>query len=220
MKGDIIPNDDKWIYEWLDMESVSPEDVNKALLEANGDDVEVEINSGGGDIFSASEIYTALRSYKGNVKIKIVGVAASAASVIAAAGYSEIAPTGLYMIHNVRSSSSGDYRDMEHKTGVLKTANQAIANAYKQKTGLSDKELLKLMDNETWWNAEEAVKNKFIDKVMFDEEAPKLLNSIGGVPYETIEKIRNSVRKPGKDPAFLMQAELDLLKLRGKKFNE
>jgi len=198
------------------MESVSPEDVNKVLFEANGDDVEVEINSGGGDIFSGSEIYTALRSYKGNVKIKIVGVAASAASVIAAAGYSEITPTGLYMIHNVRSDSSGDYRDMGHKSEVLKTANQAIANAYKQKTGLSDKELLKLMDNETWWNAEEAVKNKFVDKVMFDEEAPKLLNSIGGIPPGTIEKIRNSVRKPGKDPAFLMQAELDLLKLRGK----
>jgi ATP-dependent protease ClpP protease subunit len=216
VKGDIVPNSDKWVYDWLGIDAVSPGDVNKALAEANGEDIEVDINSGGGDMFSGSEIYTALRNYKGKKIIRIVGVAASAASVIAMAGESEITPTGLFMIHNVSIESQGDYRVMDHTSDVLKTANQAVANAYKDKTGLSDKELLSLMDRETWWNAEEAVKNKFIDKVMFGKE-PQLLNSVGGIPHSTIEKIKNSVRKLGgknNDPAFLLQQELDLLKLK------
>lgn len=222
IKGDIVQSGDKWIYNWLGIEATSPQDVNKALADANGQDIEVDINSGGGDIFAGSEIYTALRNYKGNAEIKIVGLCASAASVIAMARHSSITPTGLFMIHNVSSRAHGDYRDMEHQAEVLKTANQSIANAYKEKTGLTDAELLKLMDKETWMSAEEAVKNKFVDEVMFETSTQPVkgfYNSFSGIPYEAIEKIKSKVKKPdieNKDNAvFLMQAKLNLLKLRG-----
>jgi len=149
IKGVIIPNDHKWIYDWFEMESTCPNDVSKVIDDANGEDVEIVINSGGGDVFSGSEIYTVLKDYKGNKTVKIVGVAASAASIIAMAGDKVlISPTAQIMIHNVRASGSGDYRDFEHTADVLKNYNKSIANAYRLKTGLSEKELLELMDKE------------------------------------------------------------------------
>lgn len=220
IKGDIVQNNDKWIYEWLGIEATSPKDVQKALEDANGQDIEVEINSGGGDVFAGSEIYTALRGYKGNMVISIVGVAASAASVIAMAGKSQITPTGLFMMHNVYGRAEGDYRAMDHTSEVLKTANQAIANAYKAKTGLSDKALKDLMDRETWMSAEEVVKNKFIDGVMFEtpKQAVSIYNGFGGIPPEAIAKIKNQVKKPDVEnngPDFLLQTKLNILKLKG-----
>jgi ATP-dependent protease ClpP protease subunit len=221
IKGDIVQSSDKWIYGWLGIEATSPQDVNKVLNEANGEDVEVDINSGGGDIFAGSEIYTALRNYKGNIQINIVGLAASAASVIAMAGKSRITPTGLFMIHNVHGRASGDYRDMDHSSEVLKTANQSIANAYKEKTGLKDEELFKLMDKETWMSAEEAIKNKFVDEAMFSQPqtVKGFYNSFGGIPHEAIEKIKSKIKKPDiesdDNSAFLLQAKLNLLRLKG-----
>ena len=222
VKGPIVSSDESWIYDWFGIENTSPKSVNKAIEEANGDELEVEINSGGGSVFAGSEIYTALRSYQGNVTVKIVGLAASAASVIATAGKSRITPTGLFMMHNVKTSASGDYRDMEHKVEVLKTANQAIANAYKEKTGLSDAELFELMDKETWMSAEDAVKNGFIDEVMFDtltQPVKGFYNSFNGLPYEAIEKIKSQIKKPDIEnndkSVFLLQAKLNLLKLKG-----
>ena len=79
VKGTIVSNDDQWIYDWFGMDATSPKSVNDAIIEANGDDLEVEINSGGGDVFAGSEIYTTLKAYSGNVTTKIVGLAASAA---------------------------------------------------------------------------------------------------------------------------------------------
>lgn len=227
IKGTIVSNEDKWIYDWFGIESVSPKDVSKALNDANGQDIEVEINSGGGDIFAGSEIYTAIRSYKGNVQINIVGLAASAASVISMAGKSKITPTGMFMIHNVSSGAQGDYRDMEHSAEILKTANQSIANAYKEKTGLTNDELLALMDKETWMSAEDAVKNKFVDGIMFNNQITNqkklaFYNSTQVIPPTTIEKIRNTIKKPqsdnSDDAVFLVQkaqAQLNLLKLKG-----
>lgn len=221
-----MSSEDKWIYDWFGIEAVSPSDVIKALNEANGQDIEIDINSGGGDIFAGSEIYTAIRSYKGNKLINIVGLAASAASVIAMAAKSQITPTGMFMIHNVSSGSQGDYRDMQHSAEVLITANQSIANAYKEKTGLSDKELLALMDNETWMSAEDAVKNKFVDGVMFSQKYSNqkklaFYNSTQVIPPDTIEKIRNTIKPPtdkSDDAVFLVQkaqAQINLLKLKG-----
>ena len=92
VKGTIVGNADKWIYEWFGMDATCPKDVNAAISEANGEPLLVEINSGGGDVFAGSEIYTALKAYAGTVEINIVGLAASAASVIAQAGHSRISP--------------------------------------------------------------------------------------------------------------------------------
>lgn len=225
VKGEIVGNGETWIYEWLGIEHTSPQNITKQLAEANGEEIEVEINSPGGSIFAGSEIYTALRSYQGNKKIRIVGLAGSAASVIAEAGESEISPTGMYMVHNVQSGARGDYRAMEHQGEVLRAANQSIANAYIDKTGMSSDELLALMDKETWLNAQQAVDYGFVDKVMFQDSRIPLTNSIGGIPPETIEKLRNLIKNPGNKATDFFNAEnlekqkaearLKLLNLKG-----
>lgn len=221
VKGEIVENSDAWIYEWLEIEHTAPKNISKQLNDAAGEEIEVDINSPGGSIFAGSEIYTALRSYKGTVKINIVGLCGSAASVIAEAGYSEITPTGMFMIHNVQSSASGDYRDMAHKSNILKTANQSIINAYTNKTAMSEEQLQELMNNETWMTAQEAVEYGFVDKIMFQDSRIPLKNTIGGIPPETIEKLRGLIKEPqGKPEVFFnkkekAQARLRLLAMKG-----
>lgn len=192
-----MPNDLKWIYEWFEIDATSPNDVEKALIEANGEDLEVEINSGGGDVYSGSEIYTALKGYSGNVTVKIVGVAASAAGVIAMSGKKVlISPTAQFMMHNVSSVARGDYRAFEHQAEVLKNYNVSIANAYMLKTGMKQEDLLGLMDKETWLTAQRAVEYGFADEVMFDDNN-QLTASINNyiLPPEVISKIRNLVKQ-------------------------
>ena len=146
-----------------------------------------------------------------------------------------MAPSALYMIHNVSGGSSGDYRDLSHTSNVLRTASEAISNAYQQKTGKSEKELLSLMDDETWLNAKQAKENGFIDEIIgesvIDDDGVKttLVNSFCTLlPDETIQKVRNMVKNPqgssedDSNADFLMRkntalANLRLLELEGRK---
>lgn len=179
VKGAIISNDDKWIYDLLDMDATSPKDITDALP-SNDEDVEVIINSGGGDVFAGSEIYTTLKAYPGNVHVKVVGVAASAASVIAMAGQTiEMSPTAQMMIHNASTIAMGDDREMASTSKMLNGVNRGIANAYIEKTGKSEQEILDLMNAETWLNAQDAVDLGFADTKMFGENVPKLVANSG-----------------------------------------
>ena len=213
VKGTVVSDDDAWIYNWFGIDAVSPNAISAALAEADGDDVVIRINSNGGDIFAGSEIYDLISSYEGNVLIRIVGMAASAASVIAMAAESEIAPTGLMMIHNVQSGAHGDYREMEHSAEVLREANRSIMSAYREKTGMSEDELLSLMDNETFMSADTAIEFGFVDKMSdYGKEAKapdtgvQLAASMTGLlPAATIRKFRAERAKA--------QAQLDLIKL-------
>lgn len=188
IKGTIISNSEQWIYEYFDIEFTSPKIVDAAIQKANGEDLNIYINSPGGSVFDGSEIYTTLKSYKGNVTVYIIGMAASIASVIAMAGKKILmSPTGSFMIHNVSVGNvSGDYRAMSHMADVLKTANISIVNAYRIKTGMSQDSLLSLMNKETWFSPQEALKNGFIDGILFDNNTD----------------------------ASKIQAQLDLLKLK------
>lgn len=226
VKGQIIESGNEWVYDWLGLESTSPKKIIKALQAAGGEDVEIYINSPGGSIFAGSEIYTELRNYSGKKIIKITGIAASAASVIAQAGECEISPTGMFMIHNVKTSASGDYRDMDNTGDALRAANQSIMNAYIDKTGMDAEILQDLMDRETYLSAQQAVDHGFVDKIMFSDNAIPMQNAFGGIPPETIAKLRNMIKDPGqKNPDFLIhkaQAELrlKLLNLKGDRGNE
>ncbi|HDK5701509.1 Clp protease ClpP [Staphylococcus coagulans] len=190
VKGAIVPNNDKWIYDLLEMDATSPKDIIDALPSTD-EDIEVIINSGGGDVFSGSEIYTALKSYPGNVNVKVVGVAASAASVIAmAGGYVEMSPTAQMMIHNASAIAQGDYNVMDTASRMLSSTNRGVANAYIEKTGKSESEILALMNEETWMNAQEAVKNGFADAKMFEESAPRLVANAGQmISEEAISRV-------------------------------
>lgn len=228
IKGPIISNNDQWIYDWLDMEATSPKSVSNQIENAAGEDLEVEINSGGGSVFDGSEIYTSLKEYPGNVTVKIMGLAASAASVIAMAGKKILmSPTSQMMIHNASIWARGDYRDMDHMSGVLKNVNQTVANAYKLKSGKSDEELLKMMDAETWFTPQQAIENGLIDEIMFENEVPKIVANAEFaqmLPEQVINKIRNMIKGNPADPENQadilmrekMNTQLNLLKLRGK----
>jgi ATP-dependent protease ClpP protease subunit len=225
IKGVIIPNDYQDVYDWFGIDATSPNKVHSQLADANGQDLEVEINSGGGSVFDGSEIYTSLKDYQGNVTVKIVGIAASAASVIAMAGDKiMMSPTAQMMIHNASGKNEGDYRDMSHMADVLKNTNQTVANAYRIKTGKSDAELLSMMDDETWLTPQQALENGFIDEIMFDQQPIKVVASVGNntiLPAQVINKIRNTInpmmkQKQSADQSDLLlsQAKFNLLKLR------
>lgn len=184
VKGNIVGDGSSWLYDWLGIPYTSPKSISKILNRLNGEDIELQINSPGGSVTAASEIYTAIKSYKGKSVGKIVGMAASAASVIAmGVQHLEMSPTAQLMIHNSSTSAEGDYRDMEHTGTFLRKVNDTIANAYKIKTGKTQDELLALMDNETWMTAEDAKGLGFIDAIMFEEAEdkiePVIFNNIG-----------------------------------------
>lgn len=205
INGTIVGNDDKWIYDWFDMESFCPRD----LQLKDGQDVDIEINSPGGYIYPASEIYTALMQHNGNVNITITGRAASAASVIAMAGtHVKMSPTAQMMIHNVSASGSGDYRDFEHFAEQLKKSNDTLANAYMLKTGKTKEEILKLMDYETWFTPDEALENGFIDEILSKEDNKDQFRLVAAsdflIPQAVIDKLK----------AEKEQEQLNLLKLK------
>lgn len=164
IKGTIIRNDYKRAYDFFKIENTCPNDVSSILESAKGELVDVYINSGGGEITSASEIYAMLTAYK-NIKIHVVGMAASAASVIMCAGDCDISPTSMVMIHNVSSFAVGDYNTMSHESQVLLTATKAMAAAYVAKTGKSENDFLKLMNEEKWFTAKEAVEIGLCDRI-------------------------------------------------------
>jgi ATP-dependent Clp protease protease subunit len=151
-------------------ESWFDDDVTPALFRSELDngagDITVWINSPGGDCFAAAQIYNMLRDYGGKVTIKIDGLAASAASVIAMAGDEVlVSPVSMMMIHNPSTIAMGDTADMQKAIHMLDSVKDAIINAYQSKTGLSRNKLGKLMDEETWMDAGKAVDLHFADGV-------------------------------------------------------
>lgn len=177
INGDIIPNDDKWIYDWFGMEATCPKDVITTLESTDANEViEVLINSGGGSVAAGQEIYSALLG-KDNVIIKIQSLAGSAAGVIAMAGKSQISPIAMLMIHNVSmSGASGDYHDMQKNAEILKQMNAALAEAFVRKTGKNREEILKIMDRETWLTAKQCLEYGFVDEIMDETQNMKFTN--------------------------------------------
>lgn len=195
IKGSIVSDDIAWIYELFGMSVTSPKTVSKLIEQAGEDEeLEVDINSGGGSVWAGSEIYTMLKSHKGNVVVNIPGIAASAASVIAMSGnVVKISPTAQIMIHNSMTGTGGDHRDMEHAAEMLKGVDRSIANAYILKTGKSMEDLLDLMGKETFMGAKEAKQYGFADEIMFDDEKQLVASydKSAMLPKEVIDKMRN-----------------------------
>ena len=154
---------------WFD-DDITPK-MFKDELNAGAGDIVVWINSPGGDCVAASQIYSMLMDYKGKVTVKIDGVAASAASVIAMAGTTVLmAPTALLMIHNPMTAAFGDTEDMHKAIEMLEEVKESIINAYELKTNLSRAKISHLMDSETWMNANKAIELGFADDVLRDEK--------------------------------------------------
>lgn len=180
--------------------------------------ITVWINSPGGDCIAASQIYTMLMDYKGDVTVKIDGVAASAASVVAMAGTKVlIAPTALMMIHNPATMAFGDHADMEKAIDMLSEVKESIINAYELKTGLSRVQLSHMMDDTTWMNAKRAVELGFADGILTDEkhstDAEGYAFSASAVERALINKISGR-NKPEPKPAgrFVQELKAELYK--------
>ena len=186
---------------WCD-DDVTPE-LFRAELNSGYGDIVLWINSPGGDCFAAAQIYTMISEYKGKVTVKIDGIAASAASVIAMAGdVVQMSPVANMMIHNPATIAWGDQREMRHQADVLDEIKESIINAYERKTGLSRTRLAKLMDEETWLSAHKAVKLGFADEIIGgndDNEDENAQNDVMFSQKMTDRAIVNRIReKSGK----------------------
>ena len=150
---------------WFD-DDVTPQLFKDELNSGTGD-ITVWINSPGGDCVAAAQIYNMLAGYKGKVTVKIDGIAASAASVIAMAGDTVlVSPVSMLMIHNPATMAWGDHAEMQKAMDMLDQVKESIINAYVLKTGLSRPKLSHLMDAETWMDANKAVELGFADDIM------------------------------------------------------
>ena len=162
---------------WFD-DDITPQLFKEELMAGSGD-ITVWINSPGGDCVAAAQIYNMLMDYPHNVTVKIDGIAASAASVIAMAGTKVlVSPVSMMMIHNPATMAMGETRDMQKAIAMLNEVKESILNAYEFKTGLTRARLSHMMDDETWFNAKKAVELGFADKILFssgetDEEKKK-----------------------------------------------
>ena len=146
----------------------------KDELNAGSGDITVWINSPGGDCVAAAQIYNMLADYKGDVTVKIDGIAASAASVIAMAGNTVLmSPVSMMMIHNPATMAFGDHTEMEKAIEMLEGVKDSIINAYVLKTGLSRAKLSRLMDAETWMDATKAVELGFADDIITKDKFPE-----------------------------------------------
>ena len=154
---------------WFD-DDISPKMFREELFADKGP-VTIWINSPGGDCNAASQIYTALMDYKDDVTVKIDGMAASAASVIAMAGtHVLMAPTAMMMIHNPSTGAYGDHKDMEEVIAMLDEVKEGIITAYELRTGLSHAQLSHMMDSTTWMNAKKAIELGFADEMLTDSK--------------------------------------------------
>lgn len=160
-------SDEAWFGD-----EVTPKDFKAELAKCSGD-ISVWINSPGGGVLAAAQIYNMLMEYPGNVRVKIDGLAASAATVVAMAGNTvEISPVGCMFIHNPEAISIGNSSDHKLTIKMLDEIKEGIINAYEIKTGHSRKELSDLMDSTSWMCAQKAVSLGFADKIMYwDEES-------------------------------------------------
>lgn len=203
-------------------DEVTPQQFKNDLISGTGD-ITLWINSPGGDVFAAAQIYNMLMDYQGDVHVIIDGLAASAASVIAMAGTTvSMSPVAMMMIHNPWTFAQGEAKDMAKVIEMLGEIKESIINAYELRTGLSRTKISHLMDSESWFNAKKAVKLGFADKVLFEkEETPEQDDqnsytfSRVTAAHDLVVKLQASLQppKPQKSiPINQLEKRLNLLK--------
>lgn len=202
LKGDIIPNDYKWVYDWLEWDSTCPNDAKEVIASmTEGERLDVLVNSYGGDVASGQELYSILNSVENSVAV-IQSFAASAAGVAAMGCHTvKMSPVGTIMIHNVSCSGvSGDYHEMDKASGMLKTLNRAMSNAYAAKSGRPVDEILKIMDRETWLTADKALEYGFVDEILKPEQ-PLFTNAFEGMRLtgEIFQRVKAEKEKLDND---------------------
>ncbi|MDT8717610.1 Clp protease ClpP [Clostridium sp. 19966] len=224
IEGDIISDDDAWIYEWFGINATSPNAFKEELNQYSNKDITVWIDSYGGDVFAAAGIYNSLKEHSGKVTVKIDGKAMSAASVIAMAGDEILmSPVAIMMIHNPLSAVQGYASDMRKQADVLDEVKLSLINAYQAKTNMSRNKISAMMDDETYMSANTALKKGFADGILYqDEENQDVLNfsfdrfaiqnsaNVAAKRYFDFEKLREPKPKTNMDEKQILKAKLAL----------
>ena len=207
LNGEI--SDETWYGD-----EVTPGLFREELSSCEGD-ITIWINSPGGDVFAAAQIYNMLMDYKGNVRVRIDGLAASAASVIAMAGGTvEMSPVAMMMIHNPATISIGDEHEMQKAIDMLSEVKESIINAYEIKTGMGRTKIANLMDAESWMNAKKAVELGFADNILFaSQDAAVSEDEIEAMMFSRAA-ITNSLQSKFKSPKLDNRVDAELLKKR------
>lgn len=205
LTGPVMGDEQGWIYDWLGMNAIYPKKIHDLLNDdKDEEDVVINLSSGGGEVVAASEIYTALRQSNKRVVINVTGMAASAASVIAMAGDEiNISPTAQIMIHQAAIGIQGNKDDLVKVSDLLDKVDKSIADSYVQRTGLPIEDVLKMMSDETFLTAKEAVDCHFADSIMFTEsDKNKVTNSInnGVLPDSVLNKIGTMIVQSKNKP--------------------
>lgn len=199
---------------WLGDE-VTPKQFKADLMAGSGD-ITIWINSPGGDVFAASQIYNMLMDYRGDVTVKIDGIAASAASVVAMAGSKVLmSPVACMMIHNPITVAIGDSEEMERAVSMLEEVKESIINAYELKTGMSRLKLSNMMDAESWMNANKAVELGFADGILFEKNDAAVSDGVIFSRMAAANSILNRLtqtKKPKGIPIELLDKRLNLIK--------
>ncbi|OKP97789.1 head maturation protease, ClpP-related [Paenibacillus sp. P46E] len=197
LSGTVVGDRDAGIYEWLEIPHISPAGVERQLTEANGEDIEVYINSGGGNAWAGGEIYTLLREYQGFVTTKIPSIAGSAASVFALGGDEVlISPMGQLFIHNSSTLTDGNKEAHQQSQQMLESLDEAMINVYEAKTGKTREEIRGLMEKESFFHAQRAVELGFADRVMFSSEEinpSASINPSAELPPDVLDKVRTKM---------------------------
>ena len=169
IKGPIVSNTSGWVYDWLGWDSAYPKALQKALEEADGDDVILEVNSNGGLATAGFEMYKIIKDYPGKVTVHLINAMSAASFIVCAADEALASDAAILMIHNTQCYAEGDYRDMEMEADALKEFNQGIINVYMRKTGMSQEKLQELMDHDTHMSPQKAIQYGFIDGYIYGD---------------------------------------------------
>lgn len=201
---------------WVD-DDVTPQIFKNELMSGTGP-LTLWINSPGGDVFAAAQIYNMLMDYKDDVTVNIDGIAASAASVIAMAGTTvNMSPVAMMMIHNPMTVAIGDSKEMEKAIAMLSEVKESILNAYEIKTSLSRVQLSHLMDAESWFNAKKALELGFADSILYEPDhheegtVESMMFSRAAVTNQLLLKLAEKKTQP-KTPVSQLEKRLSLLK--------
>lgn len=200
IKGDIVDDASAAFYDFFGIPSTSPSKINNLINSADGDALEVDIASNGGDVSAASEIYTNLKGYQGKVTVNVEGLAASSASIIAMAGDEvNVSPTAQMMIHKAWTITQGNADDLSKAVDMMDVTDQSIVNAYELKTGMKRDDILQMMAKSTWMSAQDAVDKGFADKILFvDEKTPQVVNATSTVvPKTAVNKLLTLLNQKG-----------------------
>ncbi|WP_289933891.1 head maturation protease, ClpP-related [Lactobacillus delbrueckii] len=204
IKGIISSDENAEVYDWFGYDTVSPSRIKEQLDGIDdGEDVIVNIGSNGGEVTAGSEIYTMLRQAKNNVEVHVTSLAASAASFIAMAGDKVLmSPTAQMMIHRASTGAEGNRDAMSQAGQMLDSTDQMLVDVYKAKTGLSKPALYQMLKDETWLNANDAIKLGFADGKMFDD-VPEETDVVANPAYNAFGLINLSANKIASVKAML-----------------